>query len=79
MSDFIPGGIRTVISRPTVRTASGKQREVRTDIGEFSPPPRPHVNFLPTPVVLEDLIKRALQALSRGFYWDRGSIINLLL
>lgn len=80
MADFIPGGIGTVISRPQVKKApTGKKREVRVDIGDASPPPRPYINFIPEPEQLDELIERALHALSRGFYWDRGSIINLML
>ena len=80
MAAFIPSGIGTVISKPQVKKApTGKKREVRVDIGEASPPPRPYVNYIPEPDVLDDLIQRALHALSRGFYWDRGSIINLVL
>ena len=37
------------------------------------------LNFIPEPEQLENLIQRALQALSRGIYWDRGSIINIIL
>jgi hypothetical protein len=80
MADFIPGGIGTVISRPPVKKApKEKKKEVRVDIGEFSPPPRPHVNYIPEPDEIESLVSRALSALSRGFYWDRGSIVNLIL
>lgn len=80
MADFIPGGIGTVISRPNIKRApKDEKREFRVDIGDFSPPPRPHVNYIPPDDMIQDLIKRALNAISRGFYWDRGSIINLIL
>ncbi len=80
MVNFIPGGIGTVISRPPVKKSPKEnKREVRVDIGEFSPPPRPHVNYIPEPEEIEELVGRALNALARGFYWDRGSIVNLVL
>lgn len=82
MVEFVPGGIGTVISRPTTRTAPKRdtgKKDVRVDIGEFSPPPRPFVNYIPAKEDIQELVQRALNALTRGFYWDRGSIINLLL
>ena len=42
-------------------------------------PKRAHINYIPEPDALQRLIDRALDALSRGSYWDRGSIINLVL
>ncbi|MCI5050357.1 MAG: hypothetical protein MRY32_08540 [Rickettsiales bacterium] len=36
-------------------------------------------NYIPTPEQLSRLINRALDALANGVYWDRGSIINIVL
>ena len=40
---------------------------------------RARLNFVPDEQTLLSLIDRALNALSMGRYWDRGSIINLLV
>lgn len=40
---------------------------------------RARLNFLPDEQTLLSMIDRALNALSMGRYWDRGSIINLLV
>ena len=37
------------------------------------------LNFVPSPDDLQKMIDKALKALSKGVYWDRGSIINLVL
>ena len=37
------------------------------------------LNFLPDNDTLESLISQARLALSRGIFWDRGSIINIVL
>lgn len=36
-------------------------------------------NFVPTNESLASLIKNALLALKEGNYWDRGSVVNLLV
>ena len=43
------------------------------------PQRRARENIIPTTDELAHLISRALSALSRGIYWDRGSIINIVL
>lgn len=66
-----------VISLPT----RGGNR-VPADTEKRTPPrrsPRAPVNIIPDSELLEKLILQALTALKRGFYWDRGAIINLLL
>lgn len=37
------------------------------------------LNYIPEDSELLPQIERALQALSRGIYWDRGSILNVLV
>ena len=41
--------------------------------------PRARVNFIPDMEQLKAMIDDALTALSRGVYWDRGSIIDIVL
>lgn len=69
----IPGGP----VRRTEREAS--RTDTVTERLQHLPPPRPHPFYIPAPQVMEQLIARALDALSRGIFWDRGSIINLLV
>ena len=40
---------------------------------------RAALNFIPSPEQLQLMISRALEALARGVYWDRGSILNIVL
>ncbi len=83
MAEFIPLGIGGLSARPTTvrKKASGtKTTGGRTyERSELMPPPRPLRNVIPEQSVIENLIERALAALARGIYWDRGSIINLVL
>ena len=36
-------------------------------------------NYFPTDIELKETIHHAITALKRGIYWDRGSIVNLLV
>jgi hypothetical protein len=58
------------------RKRAGKQEE---DFSKYAPPHRAQYNYIPSPDVLKNMIDRALEALAKGVYWDRGSIINLVL
>jgi hypothetical protein len=58
------------------RDQAGKGR-ARDDGGPV--PARASVNFIPGPDSLQTLISGAVQALKRGVYWDRGTILNLLV
>lgn len=64
------------INRPRdARSSSDKD----TDLRKHASPARAHKNYVPSPDALRTLIERALDALSHGVYWQRGSIINLVL
>jgi hypothetical protein len=82
MAEFIPTGIGGFAARPARRAItpipdrSGMPSYERQ---ELLPPPRPVYNFIPTPEAIDALVQRALAALAKGIYWDRGSIINLVL
>lgn len=45
----------------------------------FYPRRRARENVIPSPDELAHLINNALKALTRGVYWDRGSILNIKL
>ena len=81
MAEFIPTGIGGFVNRPTTKrsTTSDKMGTPGYDRSQFYPPPRPRVNYIPTPEAIETLVNKAVAALSKGIYWDRGSIINIVL
>ncbi len=43
------------------------------------PPARRGFQSIPAPEVLEKMIARALAALRKGMFWDRGSILNIVV
>lgn len=54
----------------------------RAAIIEQAPPTRAtraRLNFIPDSDTMSGMISRALDALSRGRFWDRGSILNLVV
>ncbi len=64
----------------TGKPVRGKQATPAGDAPEALRPPRLRgFTAIPTPDVLEKLIVRAIQALSAGIYWDRGSILNIVV
>ena len=79
MVNLVPGFSPRSAATRTARSGVGQRKSSAAERAEFAPPPRPGANFIPSPAMLQELIGRALDALSRGIYWDRGSIINILL
>lgn len=84
MAEFISTGLGGLSVRPTIRKpvtgkSPDKQDERTFDREELLPPPRPLRNVIPTPEAMRELIDRAIAALARGMYWDRGSIINIVI
>lgn len=82
MADFTP----ISFGRPRIPSARAnalRERDAQTDAlldrRAYAPPPRPRANFIPTPAELQQLITRAVEALKNGIYWDRGSILNIIL
>lgn len=63
------------ISRP----ADTRPRSRDTDLKKFAAPSRAQANYIPSPDALRTMIERALEALSNGVYWGRGSILNIVL
>lgn len=62
-------------ARPAQRR--GTQGQDRDTV--YTPPRRSDVNYIPGPEVLETLINSALAALRKGVFWDRGTIVNLIV
>ena len=79
MVDFIPTGIGGFAPRPAARKSTDKFGSRKYERHELFPPPRPPRNFIPSQEEIEALLERAIAALAKGMYWDRGSIINLVL
>jgi len=45
----------------------------------YTVPKRSDVNYIPPPESLGTLIRSAISALRQGVFWDRGTILNLLV
>lgn len=75
----------TLIDIPLRAPASGvrarphSRRAVRLEPQAPSASPRARLNLLPSSDLLELLIEEALDALARGFTWDRGAMVNMVL
>ena len=41
--------------------------------------PKAQFNYIPAPDALRTLVERAVSALKDGVYWDRGSILNIIV
>lgn len=69
------------VSTGVGRLADARRRIQTEDkeLRDYAPPHRAQYNYIPSPDVLKNMIDRALEALSKGIYWDRGSIINIVL
>ncbi len=70
------GALTTTSPRIGVKVAGTPSAEERK---KLSPPRKRGFGTIPRPEVLEKLIAQAVAALRRGIYWDRGSIINLVV
>jgi hypothetical protein len=79
MAEFIPTGIGGLRAKPSMRKSMDKSNAKAYERHELNPPPRPPRNFIPTQESIDALVSRAIAALAKGIYWDRGSIINLVL
>jgi len=76
MVDFIPStaiDISSGMSRGIRRPATPAERN------RLRPNRRADLNDEPSEDMLRTLVERAVQALRGGVYWDRGTILNLLV
>jgi hypothetical protein len=67
------------INTPSGGKVTRRGSSERNDSAEIVTPARAHVNHIPTPESLSTLIRSAVAALRRGIFWDRGTILNLLV
>ena len=69
-------------NRINVRTGttgtSAERRSPQQD-SAYVVPKRSEVNYIPAPESLRTLISSAVEAMRRGVYWDRGTILNLVV
>ena len=80
MVSVIPPKIQgRITTQGRTRTGTEQKATETTDRSYFYPPPKPNENFVPAESVIKELVSRALAAISRGIYWDRGSIVNIVL
>lgn len=77
ISKLIQARIDNKPVRATLVPPTAKEKPV--DRASLRPRRRALLNIIPSSEELDDLIHRALAALSAGIYWDRGSIVNILL
>jgi hypothetical protein len=65
---------------PVVRSTASKSKPALIEHEaqeELLPPPTRGYRFIPEQSVLDALIRKAVSALKKGIYWDRGSILNI--
>jgi hypothetical protein len=69
------GNKNAVVVRP--KSPNTPQLPAKIEVEDLSPPVNRGFRVIPEDFVLHGLIKKALNALKKGVYWDRGSIINI--
>lgn len=82
MVDFIPlgpGNIPRGNAAPARGRTGKKSDESGRETSVYDRPMRAKVNAVPSPSLLSSLIEQALGALKQGVFWDRGTIVNLVL
>ncbi|MCH2547647.1 MAG: hypothetical protein MK052_08575 [Alphaproteobacteria bacterium] len=80
MSNRIPStGLPATTGVSRVTDPRQRSQTHEKELRDYAPPHRAQRNYIPTPDALKNMIDRALEALSKGVYWDRGSIINIVL
>lgn len=67
----------SVVTTTPRRVAKEETKTVERE--ELLPPSRRGFQSIPAEDVLASLIERAVNALKHGIFWDRGSILNLLV
>lgn len=76
LTRLISGGLPAKIAP---RQTERKREITADDVAELRRRRRAPLNRIPTADELAHLINNALTALAKGIYWDRGSIINIVL
>lgn len=65
------GTVRPAVATPRPKEQTKEQAPQRGR--------RAVLNFIPDSEMLTQMIAQARQALAKGIFWDRGSIINIVL
>lgn len=73
-----PNRINVPSGRPGRTEDRSSQQQGKSD-ALYTAPRRSDVNHIPSPDSLATLIYSAIEAVRRGVYWDRGTIVNLLV
>ncbi len=55
------------------------QKQATSDRQRVVIPAKADVNNIPTPETLQTMIRSAVASLRQGTFWDRGTILNLLV
>jgi hypothetical protein len=58
---------------------TGTQRQRSEADAEVVVPRRAHLNAVPEPESLATMVRSAVSAMRKGVYWDRGTIVNLMI
>ena len=61
------------------KTSERKRQQVSNGKAAFKPPARSEINYIPANESLFTMINSAVEALRNGVYWDRGTILNLVV
>lgn len=73
-----PNAVNLPAARVAARTGDeGSKARSRGTLQ--APRVRADENVIPSPDLLRSLIEKAVGALKEGMYWDRGSILNLVV
>lgn len=56
-----------------------RQQQEEPQSNLYTVPKRSDVNYIPAPESLRTLISSAVASLRQGVFWDRGTILNLLV
>jgi hypothetical protein len=70
---------RINIGSGTAGKLAERQKRGADNASAYTVPKRSDVNYIPSPESLRTLISSAIAALRQGVYWDRGTILNLLV
>lgn len=69
----------TITAGTAGKTTERKRRHPDDSANIYTVPKRSDVNYIPGPESLMTLINSAVAALRQGVFWDRGTILNLLV
>jgi len=70
---------RINISSGGAGKAGDRKRQQTGSESVYTAPTRSDLNYIPAAESLMTMISSAVEALRRGVYWDRGTILNLVI